>query len=57
MLSAKVVAGAASATLVLEDPKQEVVYWQVVARGCADQAAVGDVATARPHAPPLLGEV
>ena len=54
ILSTKLAAGVASATLVLQDPFQEVVYWQVVARGCASQTAVGDVATALTHVPPTL---
>jgi hypothetical protein len=57
MLSSKVAPGAASATLILEDPKQEVAYWQVVARGCAGQTAVGDLAMVTTHAPPALVEV
>ena len=40
LLSLKLSATAASATLVVPD-SLEVVYWQVVARGCAGQAAVG----------------
>ncbi len=44
----------ASATLMLEDTYQEVVYWQVVARGCFEQTAVGDVAMIYPHAPPTI---
>ena len=37
-----------------QNPKQEVVYLQVVARGCTDQTAVGDVATAATHTPATL---
>lgn len=44
----------ASATLLLADDFQEVVYWQVVARGCVEQTAVGDVALIYPHAPPTI---
>ena len=43
-----------TATLMLEDTFQEVVYWQVVARGCAGQTIAGDIALTYPHAPPTV---